>query len=359
MKNSYKRWACGLLALVVLALLGCGALIYAVDPCFYYRLPADGAAVFFNERYQAAGLARHSRADTVLLGTSMVANYRPSQIEAVFGGAAVKLTIPDGYLSEFDTVLESVFRAHPPERVIFGLDPNILVRDESGLTGALPEYLYDDDPVNDLSYLLNKDTLYYSVYTLLEKRRGTARSLDEAFTWDEDEWWNHRTALDNYERPEIVGTALRADAYLQNADANLRVVEGWLTRHPDTEFHIFLPPYSLLFWDKTARLGETDAYFAALELACTRLLAYDNVKLYGYLFDEKLAGDLDFYSDYIHHSGAAAAQVLWLMWGDGFRLREENVAETLANWREFVVNYDYDQLWDDGFWMRWNAEHGR
>lgn len=359
MKTSYKRWACGLLALACLALLGCGALVYTVDPCLYYRMPADGAAVFFNERYQNAGLARHSQADTVLLGTSMVSNYRPSQIEEVFGGTAVKLTVPDGYFSELDTVLEAVFRSHAPRRVLFGLDPNILVRDESGLTGALPAYLYDENPLNDLSYLLNKDTLYYSVYTLMEKRRGGGQSLDAAFTWDGDIWWNHITALENYQRPEIVEQPLPEEAYLQNASANLQVVEGWLSGHPDTEFDIFLPPYSLLFWDKVGRLGETEAYFSALELACRRLLAYDNVRLYGFLFDEKLAGDLDFYCDYIHHSGEAAAQVLWLIRGGGFRLEEENVAQTLANWREFVVNYDYDRLWDDGFWLRWNADHGR
>ena len=36
---------------------------------------------------------------------------------------------------------------------------------------------------------------------------------------------------------------------------------------------------------------------------------------------------------------------------------EENLEETLANWREFVVHYDYDQFWDERFWIQWNAEH--
>ena len=39
------------------------------------------------------------------------------------------------------------------------------------------------------------------------------------------------------------------------------------------------------------------------------------------------------------------------------RLTEENLEETLANWREFVVHYDYDQFWDERFWIQWNAEH--
>lgn len=67
---------------------------------------------------------------------------------------------------------EAVFASHPPERVIFGLDANILVRDESGLTGALPEYLYNTNPLDDVRYFLNRDTLNYSVYTLMTLGRG-------------------------------------------------------------------------------------------------------------------------------------------------------------------------------------------
>ena len=53
------------------------------------------------------------------------------------------------------------------------------------------------------------------------------------------------------------------------------MVTNWISRHPDTEFDIFFPPYSILFWDKTERLGEMDAVFAAMSTACETLLAYD------------------------------------------------------------------------------------
>ena len=80
-------------------------------------------------------------------------------------------------------------------------------------------------------------------------------------------------------------------------DANLAVVEGWLRDHPDTEFDLFLPPYSILFWEKTARLGETDAMFAALERTCEVLLPSENVKLYG---DTKKKDKIDFYKSAEH-----------------------------------------------------------
>lgn len=356
MKQAYKRWVCGLLAACAVLLAACAAVVYFVDPCLYYRIPEDWDPVLFSERYQAAGLAKNVPADTVLMGTSLAANYRRSEIAETFGTTAVRITIPDGYLSEFDKTMDVLFRSQDPQRVIFGLDANILVRDESGLTSAMPDYLYNGNPFDDVKYLINKDTLYYSAYVLMANRWDEADTLDEGFTWDGDVWWNHATALANYTRPEIVQETVPADAYLRHASDNLDVVEGWITAHPETEFDIFFPPYSILFWDKTARLGETEAVFAALDLACERLLQYDNVRLYNFLMDPDIVLDLDNYCDYVHHSGAVCTQVLAKMAVGECRMTEENYRDTLAQWRDFVVDYDYEKYWDESFWIVWNAQ---
>ncbi len=357
MKQAYRRWACGLLAAILALLALCAAVVYTVDPCLYYRMPDKWEPVFFSERYQAAGLARNVPADTVVMGTSMAANYRASQVAETFGTTAVRVTIPDGYLSEFDKAMGVLFRSREPERVLFGLDLNILVRDESGVTTAMPDYLYNENPLDDVKYLLNKDTLYYSAYVLIANGWNGGQTLDEGFTWDKGIWWNHATALENYDRPEPVSEPVPPEEFLRHVDENLAVVEGWLNAHPDTEFDLFLPPYSILFWDKTARLGETDAMFAALERACAVLLPHENVKLYGFLMDREIVENLDRYCDYVHHSGDVCQEVLAKIAAGQDLLTAENYQETLANWRSFVVDYDYEKFWDESFWYEWNALH--
>ena len=357
MKQAYRTWVLGLLTGLLVLLAACAGVVYMVDPCLYYRVPDKWHPVFFSERYQAAGLAKNIPADTVVMGTSMAANYRANEVAETFGTTAVRVTIPDGYLSEFDKAMSVLFRSQTPERVLFGLDLNILVRDESGVTTAMPDYLYNENPLDDIKYLLNKDTLYYSGYVLMANGWGGGETLDEGFTWDQGIWWNHDTALANYNRPEPVPETVPADAYLQHVDENLAVVEGWLRAHPDTEFDLFLPPYSILFWDKTARLGETDAMFAALERTCEVLLPYENVKLYGFLMDREIVENLDQYCDYVHHSGDVCGQVLAKVAAGEDRLTEENYRETLANWQTFVVDYDYEKFWEESFWIAWNAQH--
>lgn len=110
--RAYKRWSCGLLLTLLLVLGACAAVVYWVDPCFYYRMPKDRAPVFFSERYQTAGIVRNNAADVVLLGSSMTANYRGSKVGAAFGGTGLRLTIPDGYYSEFDEVMTLLMRTH-------------------------------------------------------------------------------------------------------------------------------------------------------------------------------------------------------------------------------------------------------
>ena len=72
MRHSYGRWAAGVLAAVCVLLAAAAAFVWAADPCFYVRLPKGGRGVFFNERYQNAGLLRHARAEAdVVIDTSL------------------------------------------------------------------------------------------------------------------------------------------------------------------------------------------------------------------------------------------------------------------------------------------------
>lgn len=349
MKHSYLRWACGLLAALLLLLGGTAAVTYTVDPCLYYRMPDQWQPVFFNERYQAAGLVKNVKADTVLIGSSMAANYRAGDIGEAFGGTGLRVTLPDGYFQEFDQVMDLLFRSQNPKQVVFGLDANILMRDDSGVGDSMPKYLYDRNPFNDVKYLLSKDTLYYCAY--VQKANtvwNSGQTLDEGFTWDKGIWWSRQTALGAYERPELAAKAMPEDAFFRDVDRNLAVVESWIAEHPETQFDIFLPPYSILYWDKTARQGRTDAVFAALERTCRELTELENVRLFGFLFDREIVENLDNYCDYVHHSGEVSHKLLGKLAAGEEQLTAENWQETLANWKAFVVHYDYEKFWNGG-----------
>ena len=351
MERAYKRWVCVFLAVLVALLAFCAAVVYTVDPALYYRMPADGKAAYFSERYQSVGMAKNAAADTVLIGTSMASNYRASRVGEIFGNTGLRITLPDGYLSEFDKVMDVLLRNQTPERVIFALDLNIMIRDESGVTDVMPGYLYNRSVVDDVQYLLNKDNLYYSFFALMSRKWGSTETLDEGFVWDDGIGWDHEYALSCYSRPEPSGEVLPTDVYLTNVRSNLEVMGRWFAENPEIQFSLFLSPYSMLFWDKAVRLGEVDALLAAAEEICSALLEYDNVHLYGYLMDREFVEDLDNYCDHIHHSPDMGDRLLLKLAAGEGRLTKENVSAAIANWREFVVNYDYEKFWDATYWQ--------
>ena len=344
MNSTKKRWAIGLLAGFLAILTLCALTVRAVDPFFHYRAPNPEGEVWFDERYQAAGLLRSQSYETVLMGTSLAANYRPFWFDVFYDTSTVKVPFPNGGFHEFTQAMDYAYARQDVKRVIFGLDPNILARPISEAPDQLPAYLYDDDPWNDGQYLLSKDVLLRSAYTGWEKARGRTLPLQDAFMWDGTMYFSRELALGSYERPEIAEKPLPADVFLENCDDNLAVVKSWLEAHPNTEFIFFLSPYSILYWDKMQRQGETEAVFALLRHTAEALLPYENAELQCFLTDTDVICDLENYADHIHVAGRVTYAMAQAMPGGEYRLTEENYRERLDALHSFVVHYDYEKI---------------
>ena len=338
-----KRFFAAALAAAVLLLAACAALVAAIDPLHTIRPMEEGeTALFLNQRYEMPGLIRNQDYSSVVMGTSLVANFRASW----FGEDTLKITFPDGWIAEFDTALDLAFRTHPElERVYFCLDPNILVRSDSERAVELPGYLYNDNPVDDLEFYLNADSLVLAVESVQALKRGEGTDLDSAYIWDGTEAFSREQALVSYPRPETVAAeTLPADAYLAACEENLAVIEGWLAEHPDTEFTVWFPPYSILYWDKVTREGRSEAVLSAVEYAVERLMEHDNVTVHCFLIAADTVTHLDNYTDHIHCSGQVTRWMAEEMLAGRWKFHAENYKMRLDELRQFVASYDYDSL---------------
>lgn len=328
-------------------LLGTAGLVAWVDPMLTGGLEEGETALFVNERYEMAGLIRHQDYEDIVMGTSLVANYRASWFTQGTGRETLKITFPDGRLSEFDIALDLAFRTHEAiHTVYFCLDPNVVIRADKGV--ELPEYLYNDDPLDDLQLYFNGECLALAVKSLLLGDEAKA-PLDEAFVWDGKYEFSWDSALGSYVRPEQVDKPLDGDAFLTMARKNMDVVCSWVEKHPDTQFKIWFPPYSILYWDKTQREGTTEAVVSALEYVCGRLLSYGNVEVYSYLNDRWTATDLGQYADYIHCSSQVTSALAHGMVSDTYawRIWPEYYQSQMDELRQYVTGYDYDAMFEN------------
>lgn len=346
MKISYRRWAALLLALLSAGLLCCAAVVFLVDPFFVHRAPDPEGEVWFDQRYQCAGLLRSQEYETILMGSSLAANYRPYWFDVFYDTTTVKVTFPNGGFEEFDQALEYAYTKQDIKRVIFGLDPNLLSRSPAEAPNQLPAYLYDNKIWNDGAYFFNKDVLLRSVYTVMKERAGETQPLQDAFVWDGNVHFSKVLALAGYERPEQTAEPLPANAFLANCAENLGHVTAWLEQHPDTTFTFFVSPYSILAWDGYQRRGETEAMLTMLEYTVETLLRYDNAEVQFFMADYDSITDLDNYADHIHVAGRVTYEMARTMPEGKWLLTQETYAEVLDGLRDFVVHYDYEKIFD-------------
>ena len=337
-----KTFFIAVLSCVILALAGTAGVVAWADPLLTAKALGEGdTALFVNERYEMAGLIRRQDYEDVVMGTSLVANYRASWFTGETGRRTLKVTFPDGRLTEFDIALDLAFRTHELNTVYFGLDPNVLVREDQG--SELPEYLYNDNPIDDLEFYFNGESLALAVKSMALGDEAKV-PLDEAFIWDGKHEFSWLTAIESYPRPETVSEPLPAGAYLDAAERNMDIVCSWLEEHPDTQFKIWFPPYSILYWDKATREGKAEAILSAIEYACGRLMPYENVTVHSFLNDRWTTTDLEQYTDHIHCSSVVTSAVARGVINGDWRIWPEYYHGQIDELRQFVENYDYESL---------------
>ena len=96
------------------------------------------------------------------------------------------------------------------------------------------------------------------------------------------------------------------------------------------------------------RLGQTEAMFTMLEDTVQTLLAYDNAELQFFMADREIMTNLDNYADHIHIAGRVTYRLAQARPTGQYRLSRETYREVLDGLREFVINYDYDSIWEPG-----------
>ncbi len=352
---SGKKFTIATLSLTIAGLICIIGFVVFIDPFFQYHKPLpfleyrmlDGD----NSAYQTVGIAKSFGYNGIITGTSMTQNFKPSIAEELFGGDFVKASLPGANFVEINDLLEiSFIRNGQIDTVIRGLDYSRMTSayDERFNENA-PLYLYDNNLLNDLSYLLNIDILIESftgvlLYTLQGNETIT---LDDYGTWYQAFDFSKEAVLSTYTRPSITQeqkelTEEQAASVTKNIEEN---VIKLAREHPETTFYLFYPPYSVAYWDVTQRNGELN-YMHDVKLLVTKLiLEVENIKLFSFEQDREIITNLDNYKDQAHYSEEINELMLEYMSRDEYLLTEENYLEILQADREFLQSYDYESIY--------------
>ena len=356
-KMQPKRWLAGFLGIFLAGLAGCMALVIWVDPFFQYHKPlAWFPYLVDNQVNQNPGLAKHMDYDGILIGSSMTASFNTDWFEELMGIKTQKLSYNGSYPKDLSNIMQLVFDAKGDQvkAVYMAVDQSTFSADPEETKFPVTDYLYDDNVFNDVPYLLNKDVLLDYILRPLADRKDASDWAELYKPWWTDEYYNKANVLMYYEAAEEKREeeALAADYFKDAVEENLQKnILPYIEAHPETEFYIFYPPYSILFWNDVTREKELEAVIGRLEYMTERLLNYENVHVFNFLGKEDIICNLNNYADYMHYHKNVCRYITECFATGENELHPENYGQAFDEIRTLAMSYNYPAIWDDWYDM--------
>lgn len=345
-----SRWNKVVLGCMVGILAVTAAAVAIIDPFLHYHLPLEGMQYpLLDERYQNDGIARHYSYNAIITGTSMTQNFKPSEFDALWGAEAIKIAFSGASYKEVNDNVRRAMEYNGHVRyVLRSLDGNKLIcpADYDEYEGY-PDYFYDSNPFNDVSYLLNKEVIPKVLAVINYTRAGNVTPDRDAY----GSWSRYKT----FGKEQVLQTCPVLEGYeeeyhlsqedYENIRENVRknVLQTALD-YPETTFYLFFPPYSICYWDALVQTRQLSAQLEAEKIAVQMLLEAPNIHIFAFGEQVELVADLDNYTDSLHYGEWVNSDILrWIHEGKN-ELNRDNYEAYFERIERLYAEYDYSWL---------------
>lgn len=317
--------------------------VYLFDPFYQYHGPWFGLQqVLYDRDNQMMGSIRNLSYDSVLLGSSVAENFDSTTIDAIYDCHTLKIIRASGSVADLLYYLKVAQERQQLKEVFWCMDIFALTASGEVTLYAedIPRYLHTSTMLDDVPYVLNKEILFVKIPLMLAYSVMGINTGGHAYDWSRDKEFSAQKARQAYQRP---AQALEPQPILQeaeNIEENISRILEEIKGHPDTDYTIVFPPYSMLWWDCGYTNGIVQTYFLALEKVIPALLSCDNVVIYFFMSEEDIICNLDNYMDMVHYSPQINAYMLERIEEGNNRVTSENMHETMKqmhNTYEYII----------------------
>ncbi len=341
-----------------------------------------------NMRLQAKGIIKHVQFDSVILGTSMLANSSAMEASRLLGGSFVNLSLLGARTYERGLILNDILRNKQLKNVIYSLDAYHKPKETSSQLDNW-ELLYDNYFINDLWILLDAKYIIGALKNILiphisydfdiidhidisrNPKKASIEFFDCPIEWLSKEmnflrfgglenWAKNIHILDNARYllltlPDIVHDVNTLDKY-SYADINISKETLYIEKHflrfvrehPETKFYVVFPPYYRL---KYAEYLQTDGEVYYIHQKIIRYMVqyaekHKNLHIYGF---EDLAylDDTKNYIDSVHYNVDMNKYITKSMADNKHRITTQNVDAYLEKCEQLAQAFDIQKFYHE------------
>ena len=348
-----KIW---LLTFSLLVLFGLGAvagLVILVDPFFQYHKPLEKFPYVVDHQVNMnPGLAKNMEYDSVLLGSSMTVSFDTDWFKEICGLKTQKLSYNGAYPKDQSNIMEIIFenKGEQVKQVFLGIDELNYSGEVHQTKFEVPEYLYDNNYLNDVQYWFNKDVILDYILRAVADPKDKSEWNMIYKPWWQDEHYQKALVLMYYEPAPIAEEAPETELFIDRIAANLEAnILPFVEEHSETKFTFFYPPYSILYWNNVCRGKELETVIEKYRYMTEKLLEYDNVEVFLFQNQEDIICNLNNYADYTHYHSRICKFMVECFQNGNCRVTDENLEEELDALYQLALNYDYDAIFDDWY----------
>lgn len=290
---------------------------YIHDPLQVFHKPWSRKTTFVdNMREQSLGIIKHYEFDSVIIGNSLLENTSGFEANDKIGGRFVNLSTSGLRYFERYTILKFALNKKHLENAIIQLDAYL--GSGSPSSAAFVADAYEDNLFNQIKLYINAKYAK-CIFLLSKSEKCIGKNIDLRLpnAWEErpehvqffggyENWLKYKKT----DELKIIYDALAKQNTLkvtpQELDVFKKTVRDYVVPlpkdNPDTNFHIIIPPYSILFWGNPIQHGISLEYYKEVVKTLLRETQdMENVKVY-WFYNSYFMEDITEYKDMSHYS---------------------------------------------------------
>jgi hypothetical protein len=348
-----------------------------LDPLQIYHKSWDGNENFIKGmRFQAAGIINNYPFDSIVLGSSMAENFSPNEASKVFNNRFINLSLSGSNFPERSLVLNHALKNKKLENVIISLDgfsPIGEYRDDFPVSNF--DFLYNESPFDDIKIYLTNKYLKFAicrigiVFNNVQQCRSKFRTLESIVEWGSDNEQNRRFGGLNKWLEAATGDGQIRDE-IEKINQSISCIKNACNKisdnvkdtmtdfeqgkssfdlyilktakeHPETEFHVFFPPYSRLLYaiwsQETPKLFEL--YLSTIMHVVEQSESISNLHVHG--FDHlQFLDSISNYKDPRHFHPDFSSKILYWMKNGKHELSNKTINQYLSKINSLASTYD-------------------
>ena len=343
-----KKWIIITVSTIVAMLVFLMAIAFVIDPFYHYRVSEN--KYMLNSRFVNSGVIHNYDYDTAIVGSSMIQNFNMGLLGETLDCNPIKLSIGGITTLEIVKLTELLQESGKAKNIFVCLD--IATFASRSYTMRFPEYLIDDNPLNDFRYLLGYEAwmryIPVDLGIMLIDKIGIEfpEKLVMSTQVDYLEYWNddYQFGKDVVVNAFLNGNYAVSEVFLD--DLYNRMAERfdeYISIYDDenTEYTFFFPPYSSLYWYNAKENGYFDTYISIKKYMVNTLSSKENFRIFDFQSMPSI-NNLDIYKDTTHYNKETNDSMVLHFASGEYEVSADNINASISKQEELLQAFIAD-----------------